>query len=147
VPTPTARPRENAFSLNHPCLLRHFPPLPLRHPSRLSLTRWPSPPQASPPEIPQRNSFAGFSRSPPSSPPSRYRIPQSNRNSPAPPTNLRIRRRIQKNLSHTALHPPPQNSTVFKSYPNTRHKVSASFSILTLKASDDGGGFPFTYRS
>src|SRR5271155_4277362 len=43
--------------------------------------------------------------------------------------------------------PSTANSTVLRSYPSTRHRVSASFSILALKASDDGGGFPFTYRS
>src|SRR3984885_10917534 len=43
--------------------------------------------------------------------------------------------------------PSTANSTVFKSYPSTRHKVSASFSMRSFSAAEDGGGFPFTYRS
>src|SRR6266852_6010375 len=39
------------------------------------------------------------------------------------------------------------NSTVLRSYPKARHKVSASFSTRSFSAADEGGGFPFTYRS
>src|SRR6202166_2562264 len=43
--------------------------------------------------------------------------------------------------------PSTANSTVFESYPSTWHNVSASFSIRSFKAGEEGGGFPFTYRS
>ena len=38
-------------------------------------------------------------------------------------------------------------SIPFKSYPKARHNDKASLIMRSRKAGDDGGGFPFTYRS
>jgi hypothetical protein len=60
--------------------------------------------------------------------------------------NLRIRRRIQKvnRIRHSALHRKLHRVQVI---PQHRHKRQRIFSMRSFSASDDGGGFPFTYRS